>query len=309
MESGFSLAGFGGAFIGGKRYRAADGRRRHGGAGYLSWFVPQNARRLSITCVHGGGGQSTDFLTTPDGRPGWVHAFLAQGYPVFLLDRPGHGRARWNVDILGPRLPAADYDAMSARFMHPAQSNSWPEAAAHSQWPDGSGVDDAFMASQDGMAASLAAAQFHAESIAEALFSRTGPTVLLTHSAGGPCGWAIAAFGGANLRAIVACEPLGAPGMEHPLGRFEYGITAAPLTGTDNPFRAPIAVLTAQASWMRESNAQLVAWLKVSGANVDHLKLEEHGIQGNGHMMMLEKNSASVAKLVLDWISRKVADQ
>lgn len=306
MAGSVTLTDFGGAFIGGGKFRAADGRWRMGGSGYLAWFVPQEARPVSITCIHGGGGQSTDFITTPDGRPGWLHAFLAAGYPVFLLDRPGHGRARWEAEVMGPGLAAPDYETMDARFMHPAESGLWPEAARHSQWP---GADDAFMASQGSMATTLAAAQAHAEAIAPALFAHTGPTVLLTHSAGGPCGWAMAAFSGNNLRAIIACEPQGAPGMEHPLGRFDHGLTVAPLTGPDDPFRAPVAVLTSEAGWMCDSNAQVVAWLDQRGTDVTHLKLEEQGISGNGHMMMLEKNSDRVARLLLDWIARKVSGE
>lgn len=303
---GYSLADFGGGFIGGRRFTAADGRLRAGGTGYLSWFIPRDARPVSITFIHGGGGQSTDFLTTPDGRPGWAHAFLRAGYPVFLLDRPGHGRARWNDEVLGPMLPAPDYETMSSRFMHPSAQPLWPEAASHDQWPEGEGVDDAFMASQGGMAVSLPAAQSHAEAIAPALFVRTGPTVLLTHSAGGPCGWAMAAYGGPDLRAIIACEPQGAPGMEHPLGRFEHGLCAAPLAGPDDPFRVPIAILTSEATWMRYTNTQVADWLRDRNADVSHLKLEEHGIRRNGHMMMLEKNSDAVAGLILDWLHRKI---
>lgn len=216
MATDITLMDFGGAFIGGGKYRAVDGKWRMAGSGYLSWFVPQKARPISITCIHGGGGQSTDFITTPDGRPGWLRAFLAADYPVFLLDRPGHGRARWEAEVLGPQLAAPDYETISARFTHPAQSGLWPEATRHTQWPDGPGVDDAFVASQAGIAASLTTAQTHAEAIAPALFARTGPTILLTHSAGGPCGWAVGAFGGNDLRAIVACEPQGAPGMSIP---------------------------------------------------------------------------------------------
>lgn len=311
MAGGLTLAGFGGAFIGGRRYRAADGLWRVAGAGYLSWFVPAGAKPLSITCVHGGGGQSTDFLTKPDGGPGWVHAFLAAGHPVFLLDRPGHGRARWDTEALGPQMPPPDCEAMSARFMHPEVRCLWPEAARHSQWPEGDGVDDAFMASQGGMATTLSAAQAQAEAIAVEILARTGPTVLLTHSAGGPCGWAMAARGGGGgqVRAIVACEPQGAPGLDHPLGRFADGITAAPLAGATDPFQVPIAVLTAEATWMRDSNARVVDWLRTRGADVTHIRLEEEGICGNGHMMMLEKNSDRIATLVLDWINRKLAGQ
>jgi hypothetical protein len=53
-------------------------------------------------------------------------------------------------------------------------------------------------------------------------------------------------------------------------------------------------------------NTQVADWLRDRNAGVSHLNLEEHGIRGNGHMMMLEKNSDAVAGLILDWLSSKI---
>ena len=39
---------------------------------------------------------------------------------------------------------------------------------------------------------------------------------------------------------------------------------------------------------------------------MDHIKLDELGIQGNGHMMMFEKNSDEVAQVILEWIEKNV---
>ena len=33
-----------------------------------------------------------------------------------------------------------------------------------------------------------------------------------------------------------------------------------------------------------------------------HLRLEKVGLHGNGHMMMLEQNSASIAGEIADWL-------
>jgi hypothetical protein len=33
-----------------------------------------------------------------------------------------------------------------------------------------------------------------------------------------------------------------------------------------------------------------------------HLRLESVGLRGNGHMMMMEKNSAEIAGAIADWI-------
>ena len=36
------------------------------------------------------------------------------------------------------------------------------------------------------------------------------------------------------------------------------------------------------------------------------MRLEDHGIRGNGHMMMLEKNSDEIAALLERWIRANV---
>jgi len=35
------------------------------------------------------------------------------------------------------------------------------------------------------------------------------------------------------------------------------------------------------------------------------VKLAEQGVRGNGHMMMLEKNSSEVAGAIMNWIEGK----
>lgn len=47
-----------------------------------------------------------------------------------------------------------------------------------------------------------------------------------------------------------------------------------------------------------------VEWLNKNGAKAEFLSLSDVGIEGNGHMMMLESNSDEVAKVIEDWIKR-----
>jgi len=48
------------------------------------------------------------------------------------------------------------------------------------------------------------------------------------------------------------------------------------------------------------------AFLTQAGAKPDRLALAEHGIRGNGHMMMLESNSDAVADAIAGWIRNRV---
>ncbi len=296
------LEDFGGRFLTTGRCKV-NGMTYPDVCAYVQYFVPRNAHDVSITFVHGGGGQGAEFLTTADGRPGWAHAFLREGYPVYILDRPGHGRSTWSEPILGPATGPPDYDSLYSRFVDVKVGNLWPEARFHSRWSADAVAGDRFMASQGPLATSLCASQRHVEAIAPELFAMTGPTVLISHSAGGPCGWALAAIGGDDVAAIIAVEPLGYPGQEHALGSFDNGLVAAPFTGNANPYGRPLALITGEAGWMREANSKAAKFLQSEGYPVEHIRLWEHGIHGNGHMMMSETNSDEIAALMVEWLA------
>lgn len=273
---------------------------------YVQWFIPVGRRPVSLLLVHGGGGQGADFIRTPDGRPGWVHSFLRAGYATYVIDRPGHGRSHWNDRALGPTAPAADYNALYSRFVEPEKKRLWSEAVAHNRWPADPLAGDRFMASQGPLADSLASSQRHAEAIADQLFQMTGQTIVVSHSMGAPCGWALTAVGGENVAAVVAAEPFGYPGMVHPLGVFDNGLVSASYLGHHDPFARPIAVVTGEATWMREANAYAAEFLRARAPVFEHILLERHGITGNGHMLMSESNSDEIADLIVRWLDRNV---
>ncbi len=302
------LDDFGGQFITSEPVDL-NGENFPGISAYVQWFIPANSKDVSVTFVHGGGGQGAEFITTSDGRPGWAHCFLRAGYPVYILDRPGHGRNHWNEKVLGPALPQQSYESLIPRFAEAALHDLWPEAKKHTRWPKAITAKDRFMASQGPLATELEQSQRHVEAIGTALFEITGQTILLSHSAGGPCGWALSAIAGDRVKAIVACEPLGYPGQQHALGTFKNGLAAADFDGKHDPYNCPIAVLTADASWFRESNALAVEYLREKKKAVEHIQLWEHGITGNGHMMMSETNSDEIAELILAWIEKVGRDK
>ena len=50
-----------------------------------------------------------------------------------------------------------------------------------------------------------------------------------------------------------------------------------------NLARVPIVVVTAEASWMAADNHAMVDFLAQAGCEVEHLRLEDKGVHGNGH--------------------------
>lgn len=317
-----------GIFVGGERLMRAEGGTIHAGQMYTLCMVPEDLRyETPIIMIHGGGGQGTDFLTTPDGRPGWAFRFLDAGYAVYVVDRPGHGRSPFHADALGPMSGLPTYEDVAKRFTGSASLGDWPEAGLHTQWPDdgtiGSPTLDQMMSSCGPMNAALATVNDLARQAGAALLDLVGPSVLLTHSMGGPCGWVMADARPELIRGIVACEPVSPPFLSHPLGKLEWGITASPLAfepipsdpadlrdGTPRTLKNltgfPIGIVTAEASWMASQNHLVVDFLRDHGVDVEHVRLEEHGIHGNGHMMVSEMNSDTIADLIIDWVGRHI---
>ena len=48
-------------------------------------------KRYPLVFFHGAGQTATNWIGTPDGRPGWADYFLGEGYVVYLVDQPARG--------------------------------------------------------------------------------------------------------------------------------------------------------------------------------------------------------------------------
>lgn len=83
-----------GFFYAGGHYVGEPGKEIMDGAEYVEVMVPKKVRRAyPIVFLHGAGQTGTDWLQTPDGRPGWAYYFLKQGYVVYMVDYPARGRS------------------------------------------------------------------------------------------------------------------------------------------------------------------------------------------------------------------------
>ena len=108
-------------FVGVERAELARATYVNGKQMYVESFIPAQVRHpYPIVLVHGGGGQGLDWMGTPDGRRGWAHILLEEGYKVYVVDRPGHGRSPYHPDINGPFAPQANtLEGISGRFTPP----------------------------------------------------------------------------------------------------------------------------------------------------------------------------------------------
>jgi hypothetical protein len=57
----------------------------------------------------------------------------------------------------------------------------------------------------------------------------------------------------------------------------------------------------------RQVDEEVADWLLAQGATTTFVWLPDHRIIGNGHMMMMERNSDQVADLILNWLDQQKA--
>jgi pimeloyl-ACP methyl ester carboxylesterase len=119
---------------------------------YVEVLTPRHPRqRYPLMLIHGAAQTATNWMGTPDGRPGWADYFVAQGYTIYMVDQPARGRSPWLPDVDG-KLATFAAEQIESRFTAPQVFNLWPQAKLHSQWPGpgriGDPVFDAFYATQ-----------------------------------------------------------------------------------------------------------------------------------------------------------------
>jgi len=317
---------------------------------YVEVLTPRNPRHpFPLVLIHGAAQTATNWMGTPDGRPGWADFFVGQGYTVYMIDQPARGRSAWQPGIDG-KLTTFPAERIEQLFTASEVLGSWPQAKKHTQWP-GSGrmgdpAFDAFYATQVEYLADNAETQRLNQAAGAALLERIGPAIILTHSQSGPFGWLIADARPKLVKAIVAVEPSGPPFEDAVLregAARAWGVADIPITydppiadpseiktaqedaadGPDlvrcrlqqapphrlvNLANIPVLLVTAKASYHSVYDHCTVKYLSQAGVKVTAMPLADHGVHGNGHMVMIEKNNSQIAALLADWLSHSVAD-
>ena len=329
-------------WLGVERASLAKGTVVNGKQMYVEYMIPAEVRHpYAIVMVHGGGGQGLDWMSTPDGRPGWADYFAREGFRVYVVDRPGHGRSPFHPDLDGPfPARATTYETVMRQFVAPEKVDKpyGPQVKYHTQWPGAGTIGDPALdqvaAGQGGsfIADLEATHNIWRERLAE-LLDRIGPAMIMSHSMGGPSAWIAGDVRPKLVKGMIGVEPAGPP-----FGALKWGVAACKLTydppaadaseiklvkvtpttpGVDPYFvqaeparqlanlkNIPAALITSEASYHTAYDDGTVAFLKQAGVKVDHIKLAEIGIKGNAHFMMMEKNNREVLQPILDWIAK-----
>jgi pimeloyl-ACP methyl ester carboxylesterase len=86
-------------------------------------------------------------------------------------------------------------------------------------------------------------------------------------------------------------------------------LQAEPARKLRNLTKIPVLIVAGEASYHAAFDHCTAAYLAQAGVPVTYLPLQDIGIRGNGHMMMLEKNSDEIAGVLVDWLTKTLANK
>jgi pimeloyl-ACP methyl ester carboxylesterase len=312
----------------------SENNKQYVGKAYVEYFIPHKRRfrtgadasqTVPIVMTHSSL-SGANWRTTPDGREGWAQWFVRRGFPVYVIDPPGKGRAgfdpdqvnqaatgliptytnppltgvfdssAWNIWNAGPEFGVLGDGILYGNTM-PIDEGSLRHWLAFAGLPSGpspspGGPDSAFIA------------------VLEKIKAHWGqPPIFIGWSAGATLAQRLVGVRPDLFKAIVDLEN-GRPGC-----------TAA---GTrEGP--PPPAFVAAIVAWggpyvhvnsgagqiffrgfARTYCHELIDAVVAAGGDATLLWMGDFGILGDSHMMMWGAHSDEIAQVVLNWIEKHV---
>jgi pimeloyl-ACP methyl ester carboxylesterase len=258
--------------------------------------LAQPKAKVPILFWHGGGLTGVTWETKPDGKPGWQQWFLNAGYDVYVSDAVERGRASW------ARYP----EIFKSEPMFRTKKEAWELFRIGPSYEVG------------GQRATFEGEQFPTEAFDQfmkqgvprwvtndgptqaaydALVQKVCPCIVVVHSQAGNFGFTAALNAPDKIKALVAVEPSGAPDL-----------AKVDVTRLKNvPHLIVWGDFHDKNTWQRlvvlptRYRDALVA----AGVKADVFALPAMGIKGNTHMMMMDRNSDDIARLISNWLTKQ----
>jgi pimeloyl-ACP methyl ester carboxylesterase len=297
------------------------GQTLHGDHAYVFYQIPPNPKPLPIVMLHGAFQSARSWETTPDGREGFQNIFLRRGYPVYLVDQPRRGRA--GNSTVATTIEPTPYDQL---FFDQFRIGKWPNYFGNVQFSRDPAALDQFFRS-----VTPNTGPFDANVISDAmsaLFDKTGPGILFTHSQAGGPGW-LTTIKNPNVKAIVALEP--GSGFIFPEGEVPADMPSAagtlkgeavPVADFEKLTELPIVIYygdnfpteptaeRGQDNWrVRLAMAKLwVDAVNKHGGDATLIHLPDIGIKGGTHFLMSDLNNVEIADQISRFLAEKKLD-
>ncbi|MFT8246791.1 alpha/beta fold hydrolase [Roseomonas sp. BN140053] len=285
---------------------------------YYERFGPaqRDMSRPTVVMLHGGSHSGSCFQVTADGRPGWAMTFVQHSYDVVVPDWPGCGRSgAVSPDALDAAVVVEGLSALLTALDGPlvllAHSMGGPYAWRLAE------IHRARVSAVVGVAPGPPG---NIQPVPEILSESDEETEIATAHRR----FRLPKHGFMpNDRAFVEDKLVGESRFfprEH-LATYSASLLHTPVSLVRQRVNLhgsqvrvldprafagmPILVLTGTADlehprWTDEAVAR---WFGQNGARAEFIWLGDRGIEGNGHMLMLESNSDAIAGIILTWLS------
>jgi pimeloyl-ACP methyl ester carboxylesterase len=272
---------------------------------YVQYRIPEVVTGPPVILVHGSNHSGATFDTTPDGREGWATYFARKGFPVYVVDHVGRGRSGFNPTPLNEAVASKQTGALKGAPLY-GREGAWvnfrigpqyPQPFPNSQFP--AEAFDKYFAQAVPNAEVIAGGADGVATVADLalLLDRIGPAVVLVHSQAGPYGLGAVKLRPQGVKALVSieggCTPVESGDVKAVYARVPtlsiWGDNSVDARGINGNER-------------RTGCRDLMAAISANGGRGTFFLLPDHGIKGNSHMMMLDRNNLQVADVVIDWV-------
>lgn len=249
----------------------ADGQTLHGDHAYVSYQIPDSARRFSMVFLHGAGQSAKTWESTPDGREGFSTIFLSRHFGTYLIDQPRRGRA--GRSTVSEQVIAASLSAL-------CDTLGGSILITHSQG-GGPGWHTAI----------------RSRNVKAIVSYEPGSGFVFPESETPEPLETISPFGALSATPIPMDDFMKLTRIPIIIYYGDY----IPDEPSDN---------WAMDSWrVRLKMAQLFAeCINRHGGDATVVHLPEQGIKGNSHFLFAEKNNVQIANLLSDWLKEKGLD-
>ena len=259
--------------------------------------LAQPKAKVPILFWHGGGLTGVTWETKPDGKPGWQQWFLNAGYDVYVSDAVERGRASWarypeifkseplfrtkkeawELFRIGPSYEVGGQRATFEGEQFPTEAFDQFMKQGVPRWVTNDGPTQAAY---------------------DELVQKVCPCIVVVHSQGGNFGFTAALNAPDKIKALVAVEPSGAPDLSKVDVTKLKNVPHLIVWGDFHDKNAFWQRLVVAPTGYRDA-------LVAAGVKADVFALPAMGIKGNTHMMMMDRNSDDIARLISDWLAKQ----
>lgn len=261
-----------------------------------------------IVMVPGMGLSAYIYTSTPDGRSGWTNDFAKEGFDTYAIDTN-------NLAVSG--LEIAPFNTEN-----PPRLSTWGENKIWKTWGFGDKPNEPYSDTQypvdyiEQLYASFSPqiSEVNTENKKSgkgdkgadktevtniiSLLEETGPAVLMVHSMGGVTGVEVVKERPDLVKALVVIEPVGAP-TDKELLKEKF---------IDIPFLAVYGdyIESRGQAGRYEASKEAAKILNEIGGVGEVITMTDLGVKGNTHLMMQDKNSSDISKLIIDWLNENL---